>query len=241
MARVRKQGDLRPMADDRSAMAELRNILVSREPLYARAAAVVDTAGLSWTRYWPRDSSDPQWHASAARQARVRTAQRGLLISPAAMPFAKARVACAGAHARGYTPPPLTTKQVLCERPLRHTPLIVLQFVNRMERRVIMLDRRQLPRNRVYYGGRVAFNSRSSTVDRVVRNFSLFGAKIEFEKLSHHCRRNRFRDRAQGHLVYGAWSGATAMRRAWCSPMCGQPFRWTGRASSGPAGVPTGG
>lgn len=47
MARVRKQGDLRPMADDRSAMAELRNILVSREPLYARANAVVDTAGLA--------------------------------------------------------------------------------------------------------------------------------------------------------------------------------------------------
>jgi len=47
MARVRGQGDLRPMADDRSAMAELRNILVSREPLYARANAVVDTAGLS--------------------------------------------------------------------------------------------------------------------------------------------------------------------------------------------------
>jgi XRE family transcriptional regulator, aerobic/anaerobic benzoate catabolism transcriptional regulator len=46
MARVRRQGDLRPMADDRSAMAELRNILKSREPLYARAAAVVDTAGL---------------------------------------------------------------------------------------------------------------------------------------------------------------------------------------------------
>ena len=47
MARVRGQGDLRPMADDRSAMAELRNILVSREPLYARANAVVDTAGLT--------------------------------------------------------------------------------------------------------------------------------------------------------------------------------------------------
>ena len=47
MARVRKQGDLRPMADDRSAMAELRTILLSREPLYARASAVVDTAGLS--------------------------------------------------------------------------------------------------------------------------------------------------------------------------------------------------
>ena len=47
MARVRGQGDLRPMADDRSAMAELRNILASREPLYARANAVVDTAGLT--------------------------------------------------------------------------------------------------------------------------------------------------------------------------------------------------
>ena len=47
MGRVRKQGDLRPMADDRSAMAELRNILTSREPLYARASAVVDTGGLS--------------------------------------------------------------------------------------------------------------------------------------------------------------------------------------------------
>jgi XRE family transcriptional regulator, aerobic/anaerobic benzoate catabolism transcriptional regulator len=47
MARVRGQGDLRPMADDRSAMAELRNILVSREPLYTRANAMVDTAGLS--------------------------------------------------------------------------------------------------------------------------------------------------------------------------------------------------
>src|SRR5712672_1710423 len=47
MARVRSQGDWRPMADDRSAMAELRTILLSREPLYARASAVVDTAGLS--------------------------------------------------------------------------------------------------------------------------------------------------------------------------------------------------
>jgi XRE family transcriptional regulator, aerobic/anaerobic benzoate catabolism transcriptional regulator len=47
MTRVRRQGDLRPMADDRSAMTELRNILLSREPLYSRASAVVDTAGLS--------------------------------------------------------------------------------------------------------------------------------------------------------------------------------------------------
>src|SRR6201988_1043155 len=47
MARVRRQGDRRPMADDRAARAELRNILLSREPLYARASAVVDTAGLT--------------------------------------------------------------------------------------------------------------------------------------------------------------------------------------------------
>lgn len=46
MLRVRRQGDLRPMADDRSAMQELRTILLSREPLYARASAMVDTAGL---------------------------------------------------------------------------------------------------------------------------------------------------------------------------------------------------
>jgi XRE family aerobic/anaerobic benzoate catabolism transcriptional regulator len=47
MARVRSQGDLRPMADDHEAMDELRTILKSREPLYARASAVLDTAPLS--------------------------------------------------------------------------------------------------------------------------------------------------------------------------------------------------
>ena len=44
-----------------------------------------------------------------------------------------------------------------------------------------MLERRQLPRGRVYYGGIVAFNARSSTLTCVVRNFSPFGARIEFE------------------------------------------------------------
>ena len=44
-----------------------------------------------------------------------------------------------------------------------------------------MLERRQHPRNRVYYGGMVAFNARNSTLDCVVRNFSQRGAKIEFE------------------------------------------------------------
>jgi XRE family aerobic/anaerobic benzoate catabolism transcriptional regulator len=47
MARVRRQGDLRPMANERAAMDELRTILSSREPLYARAHAVLDTSGRS--------------------------------------------------------------------------------------------------------------------------------------------------------------------------------------------------
>jgi XRE family aerobic/anaerobic benzoate catabolism transcriptional regulator len=47
MSRVRQQGDLRPMADDRAAMAELRTILESREPLYARAKVTVDTSGMA--------------------------------------------------------------------------------------------------------------------------------------------------------------------------------------------------
>ncbi|HEY0327532.1 MAG TPA: helix-turn-helix transcriptional regulator [Rhodopseudomonas sp.] len=46
MARVRSQGELRPIVDDHAAMDELRTILKSREPLYARAAAVLDTAEL---------------------------------------------------------------------------------------------------------------------------------------------------------------------------------------------------
>lgn len=44
-----------------------------------------------------------------------------------------------------------------------------------------MLERRKLPRGRVYYGGTIAFNDRTSTLSCVVRNFSRFGAKIEFE------------------------------------------------------------
>lgn len=47
MSRVRKQGDLRPMGADRAAMAELITILQSREPLYSRARAVLDTSDAS--------------------------------------------------------------------------------------------------------------------------------------------------------------------------------------------------
>ena len=44
-----------------------------------------------------------------------------------------------------------------------------------------MSDRRQLFRNRVYYGGLVAFNDRQSTLACVVRDFNAFGARVEFE------------------------------------------------------------
>jgi XRE family aerobic/anaerobic benzoate catabolism transcriptional regulator len=45
MARVTAQGDLRPMADRGTAMEDLRAILASREPLYARAEFTLDTSG----------------------------------------------------------------------------------------------------------------------------------------------------------------------------------------------------
>ena len=45
--RVIAQGDLRPMSDNQEAMADLERILAARTPLYARADAVVDTAGCS--------------------------------------------------------------------------------------------------------------------------------------------------------------------------------------------------
>jgi XRE family aerobic/anaerobic benzoate catabolism transcriptional regulator len=45
MTRVRAQGDLRPMTSNPRAMDDLIAILRSREPLYARADATLDTAG----------------------------------------------------------------------------------------------------------------------------------------------------------------------------------------------------
>jgi XRE family aerobic/anaerobic benzoate catabolism transcriptional regulator len=45
MGRVIAQGDLRPMSENNEAMADLNRILAARTPLYARADAVVDTAG----------------------------------------------------------------------------------------------------------------------------------------------------------------------------------------------------
>lgn len=45
MARVRDQGDTRPMAGNPEAMAQLRSILTAREALYDRADAKLDTSG----------------------------------------------------------------------------------------------------------------------------------------------------------------------------------------------------
>jgi len=47
MARVRAQGDERPMAGNPEAMEQLRSILTSREALYSRAQAQLDTSGQS--------------------------------------------------------------------------------------------------------------------------------------------------------------------------------------------------
>lgn len=47
MSRVIEQGDFRPMADNKEAMADLERILAARTPLYAKADAIVATAGRS--------------------------------------------------------------------------------------------------------------------------------------------------------------------------------------------------
>jgi XRE family transcriptional regulator, aerobic/anaerobic benzoate catabolism transcriptional regulator len=47
MARVREQGDMRPMAGNPAAMEALKTILTTRESLYARAEIVIDTSGKS--------------------------------------------------------------------------------------------------------------------------------------------------------------------------------------------------
>jgi XRE family aerobic/anaerobic benzoate catabolism transcriptional regulator len=45
MARVVEQGDLRPMQGNVEAMEDLKRILASREPLYRKADAMLDTSG----------------------------------------------------------------------------------------------------------------------------------------------------------------------------------------------------
>lgn len=47
MQRVISQGDMRPMADSREAMEDLKRILATREPQYRKADRILDTSGLS--------------------------------------------------------------------------------------------------------------------------------------------------------------------------------------------------
>jgi XRE family aerobic/anaerobic benzoate catabolism transcriptional regulator len=47
MQRVIAQGDMRPMANNREAMSDLKRILTERESLYAKADIQIDTAGRS--------------------------------------------------------------------------------------------------------------------------------------------------------------------------------------------------
>jgi XRE family aerobic/anaerobic benzoate catabolism transcriptional regulator len=47
MQRVIAQGDMRPMADNRESMSDLRRILDVREPLYRKADATINTSDCS--------------------------------------------------------------------------------------------------------------------------------------------------------------------------------------------------
>lgn len=47
MQRVVAQGDMRPMADNREAMSDLKRILKVREPLYRKADLTIETSGVS--------------------------------------------------------------------------------------------------------------------------------------------------------------------------------------------------
>ena len=108
-----------------------------------------------------------------------------------------------------------------------------------------MLERRQHPRNRVYYGGMIAFNARNSTLDCVVRNFSPRGAKIEFENSAILPDRVDFDVVRRGFPVLArlVWRDRNAAGLLFCEDARnGRPSsRWTGRASCATANAPTGG
>ncbi len=82
-----------------------------------------------------------------------------------------------------------------------------------------MLDRRQFPRDRVYYGGMVAFNAGNSTLACVVRNFSQRGARIEFENSAMLPDRIHFEIKRRGLSCLGrlAWRDRNAAGLAFSS------------------------
>ncbi len=71
MSRVIAQGDLRPMSDNKEAMADLNRILAARTPLYARADAVVETAEATIEESFQRllgalpEAAAPDWEIAS--------------------------------------------------------------------------------------------------------------------------------------------------------------------------------
>jgi hypothetical protein len=201
------------MADDRSAMAELRNILVSREPLM-RALRRGRYRGLSVDAAAARliDAVAPVLHDKHAFGLRS-----------AAFPEA---VRADSAPATNAT---VNHAQVPCERLLQHTLKVCYQIVNCMEDK-IMLERRQHPRNRVYYGGMVAFNARTR------RSPASCATSARSAQRSNSSIRPCVPDQVDFEIErrgLSAWphsSGATERGRAWCS----QRARDERRRSAGP-------
>jgi XRE family aerobic/anaerobic benzoate catabolism transcriptional regulator len=74
MSRVLDQGDLRPMAEGPQAMDDLKTILESRTPLYAKADAIVSTSGKTETQ------------ALTALLARIPSASVSLSSPPVTLP-----------------------------------------------------------------------------------------------------------------------------------------------------------
>ncbi len=69
MSRVMAQGDFRPMAQNRGAMADLVAILEARRADYARAEAEVDTSGDSVEQSFTKlFQAVAPWTRSAARE-----------------------------------------------------------------------------------------------------------------------------------------------------------------------------
>ncbi|MBI5262921.1 MAG: pilus assembly protein PilZ [Bradyrhizobium sp.] len=84
-----------------------------------------------------------------------------------------------------------------------------------------MTDRRRLPRDRVYYGGLLAYNARASTLGCLVRNFNELGARIELgaaeilpSEVDFVVERRQFACRAR--LV---WRSQTAAGLRFCDPL----------------------
>jgi hypothetical protein len=79
-----------------------------------------------------------------------------------------------------------------------------------------MMDRREAFRGRVYYGGRLAFNDRKSTLDCIVRNFSQAGARCRDQRSGHPTRRTRHHDRTAQRCLSGAGRLAPGARSRAC-------------------------